>query len=590
MISLTNEQKTAVESDGNVYLSACPGSGKTRVITAKLLALAERQLGTPRSIACITYTNAAVDEIELRLKQVGSSDILDRCEVSTIHSFCLRNVIRPYSWLAPEVPKGFRILTREMVEFEEIVAIVEDEVGRELSGRALDDYMNIGIGMDGEPFGDGIRNGIVTPATARRFWEIMRGRGFLDFSMILFYSLQVLRAAPYIATGISSRFKWILVDEFQDTTEVQIAIFEVLQAAGETSFFLVGDENQSIYGFAGARPDVADEFAINLGAKGGHVLSGNFRSGPQIVDLAETLIARTPPMHSVGKAACYSDGPLYVHVSNPIIAVTDYFLPWVEKRNIQLGRCAVLAPWWTNLIPIARHLRELGVPVVGPGARPYQRGRLFAPLSEQLGACVESGTYSDIPGVERAIFRLIHDSIGASRFDVFSYDGRRTALALAYEAKRTADAVMSGIVWLERCSEASADILIRDGWIPEGKRAILRASVDAMRSDMERRGVDVENLQIADLGIFANPEKAIKLLSFHNSKGREFDAVALVGVNEGRIPHFSSTTAAEFEEARRLFYVGITRAKKLLLIASDQMHHRDMPSRYIGECKLTRPV
>lgn len=110
MISLTAEQRAPVIEDGNIYLSACPGSGKTRVITAKLLLLAEGQVGSPRSIACITYTNAAVDEIEARLKQMGSRSIIDCTEVSTIHSFCLQYILRPYRWLAKDVPARFRIL------------------------------------------------------------------------------------------------------------------------------------------------------------------------------------------------------------------------------------------------------------------------------------------------------------------------------------------------------------------------------------------------------------------------------------------------------------------------------------------------
>src|SRR5690606_17027220 len=113
----------------------------------------------------------------------------------------------------------------------------------------------------------------------------------------------------------------------------------------------------------------------------------------------------------------------------------DYFLPWVEAQNIPLGKCAILAPWWTHLVPIARHLRALGVPVFGPGARPYQRKRTFAAMAEQLGACVEQEHLLGLPGVEKAIFGILQEVLGITRFDVFSYEGRRTALSLVYEAK-----------------------------------------------------------------------------------------------------------------------------------------------------------
>jgi DNA helicase-2/ATP-dependent DNA helicase PcrA len=551
---------------------------------AKLLALAEQVVGTPRVVGCITYTNAAVDEIEERLKQLGTSAIVDSAEVATIHSFCLQFVLRPYRWLVPEVPETFRILTRESSDFERLVRTVKDEVRRVVRSQTFDDYASVSIGLDGLPTGVGIRSGIVTAATARRCWELMRKSGYIDFSMILHYSHRLLASYPFIARGIPSRFAWLLVDEFQDTSDVQIEIFKVLYAQRNTGFFLVGDENQSIFGFAGARPDQASAFADYINASREFSLSGNFRSGPAIVRLAERLIPRTPPMHSEGDARGFKDAPQYVHVARPIDAVTDYFLPWVADNKVDLGRAAILAPWWQHLVPIARHLRGTGVPVFGPGARPYQRRRLFASLAEQLGACVEAGHLLGLLGVEKAMFGLIQDILGVARFDVFSYEGRKTALSLVYEARRIADREQGGMRWLEDCSSTCADILITDGWLAEGAREALVTSVEDMRQDMLRRDVDVANLEIADLGLFANPERALKLITFHNSKGREYDAAALVCVNEGRIPHFTSRTKDEFDEARRLFYVGVSRARKFLLIASDQQDRRDQPSRYLEEC------
>jgi DNA helicase-2/ATP-dependent DNA helicase PcrA len=107
-----------------------------------------------------------------------------------------------------------------------------------------------------------------------------------------------------------------------------------------------------------------------------------------------------------------------------------------------------------------------------------------------------------------------------------------------------------------------------------------------MITDMARNKVDIANLQITDLGLFANPDKAIKLTTLHQSKGREFDAVILVHMNEGQLPHYLSRHEHQFNESRRLFYVGMTRAKKILLIASDKEHWKTTPTRYIKECGL----
>ncbi|WP_234704953.1 3'-5' exonuclease [Sinorhizobium meliloti] len=131
-----------------------------------------------------------------------------------------------------------------------------------------------------------------------------------------------------------------------------------------------------------------------------------------------------------------------------------------------------------------------------------------------------------------------------------------------------------------------AEQLYIDGWVPVPPTALLEASADEMVRDMRANRVDLENLTISDMGLFANPEKALKLITMHNSKGREFDAVAMISMNHGHLPHFSSTTQEQYDEARRLFYVGITRAKKVLLVASDFSDRRNRPCPFINEAGL----
>lgn len=583
MTFLTEDQKRAVDCDGNISLSACPGSGKTRVIIAKLLRLAEAVEGTPRSIGCITYTNAAVDEIESRIKQVGTNALSERCEIVTIHAFCLQFILRPYRWLSTDVPTRFKILTREMRDFERIVSAVEDEFGLTVQFRTFDEYASIRMTLDGSPAGTGIENGIVSDASARRYWDLVRQAGYIDFSMILYYSHALLNAHEFIAEGLSSKFSWLLVDEFQDTTDVQIEILKLLNARLNTRFFLVGDEHQSINAFAGARPDLAHAFSSDIGARNDIAISGNFRSGPHIIEFAQTLINRDPAMYSAGLAVHNTGSAEYQHAASPINAITDYFLPLLESSGVPLGKAAILAPWWQHLLPVARTLREFDVPVFGPGARPYQRSRLFAVLAEQLGACVDAETFAHLPGVEKAMFRIINDAMGNVRFDVFSYLGRRTAIKLVYEAKQIAETFPGGAAWLETAAQTSAHVLLLDGWIDRATADALVGSVQEMLNDMRARNVDVDNLEISDLGLFANPDNAVKLLTLHNSKGREFDAVAIIHANEGQIPHFTARTQSEFDEARRLFYVGLTRAKKHLLVVSDQTNYRNIPTRYLAE-------
>lgn len=586
MIPLTSEQREAVDYDGNLLLTACPGSGKTRVILAKLLTLADQLVGTPHFIGCITYTNAAVDEIEARLRTYGNNAITDRCEISTIHAFCLQFILRPYGWLIPEVPKRFQVLSRENSLFEQIVTAVEDALGRKPAGLVFDDYESLRIDVNGRPCGQGLENGIVTAEAASLYWDRVRAHGYLDFAMILYYSWKILEQHPFVGRGVASRFAWLLIDEFQDTTDIQIAIFGALQRFLHTRFFLVGDQNQSIMRFAGARPELAEQFSDQINAHRNIALTGNFRCGPAIVTTAARLIPTVPGMQSAGDAAQFPAQVNYVNVGRPIDAITDHFLPSLQNAGIPLGKAAILAPWWTHLIPVARALREFDVPVFGPGARPYRRRRLLAGLAEQLGACAEAGNYLGLPGVERALFRLIGDLTGSSRYDIFSYQGRRVALGLIYLARELAEHHPGGVAWLRAIALSAGSYLEREEWLPGAAKQPLIDSAEEMLSDMRSNKVDLANLLISDMGLFANPEHALKLITLHNSKGREFDGVALICMNDGSIPHFSTSTQEAYDEARRLFYVGLTRAKRVLVVASDQSHWRNKPTPFIAEAGL----
>lgn len=588
MIRLTPEQREAVEHDGNLLLTACPGSGKTRVILAKLLTLADRVVGTPQLIGCITYTNAAVDEIEARLRTYGNNAIENCCEISTIHAFCLQFILRPYSWLIPEVPASFQVLSRENSLFEQIVTAVEDAFGRMPDGQAFENYESLRIDVNGAPCGQGIETGIVTNESAALYWERVRAYGYLDFAMILYYSWKILEQHSFVGRGIASRFSWLLIDEFQDTTDIQIAIFGALRQFLHTRFFLVGDQNQSIMRFAGARPELAEQFSDQIAAHRDTALTGNFRCGPTIVKTASTLIPTLPEMQSAGNAAELAAQVNYVHVGRPIDAITDHFLPALQAADIPLGRAAILAPWWTHLIPVARALREFDIPVFGPGARPYKRRRLLAGLAEQLGACAGASNYLGLPGVERALFRLIGDLTGNSRYDMFSYQGRRVALGLIYLARQLANQHPGGVAWLHAVAREAGDYLEREEWLPRTAKQSLINSAEEMLSDMQASKVDLANLMISDMGLFANPEHALKLMTLHNSKGREFDGVALICMNNGSIPHFLTSTQEAYDESRRLFYVGLTRAKRILLVASDQAHWKNTPTPFIAEAGLRR--
>lgn len=581
-MKLTPDQKEAVRFDGNLMLTACPGSGKTRVIISKLLRVIDDVRGTPRAVACITYTNAAVNEIETRLRlhiQPGDDSYYDIC---TIHSFCLNHIFRPFCHLIAGYEKGFKVLTPESEDFEKLVTAVSDKHGRHgLTFRDFEEFTQLRVDAKGQPAGNSITSGSLNAEIALDYWKIIRGKEYIDFASIIFHSFDLLKRRPEVLEYVSSKFAWILVDEFQDTTDLQVEILSLIADANRTRYLLVGDPYQSIFSFAGARPDLADEFAGKIEARTDITLSGNFRSSPPILEHAELLYAREPPMKPLGPAKKFTELPRLQDGASALEVIVDYFLPALDGLDIPIGKAAILAPTWFTLFPLGRQLRERGVAIVGPGARPYRRNRQFAPLAEQVCGYLMQPQPDSIVGIERTLFNTLLDVTGRPYFDIFSYSGRFLVFRLLARAQELHDKHMGGVAWLEAAAAAFSEELLAAGCFSPAEQNVFVMSVEDMKRDMQNNKVDLANLGIDDLGIYASPDAALKLSTLHNAKGREYTAVAMIDLHEGRMPSYYARTTAEIEEQKRLFYVGITRAERFLLYATDRSNRRNVPSRFL---------
>lgn len=561
---LTPHQRAAVTHPGHTLVNACPGSGKTRAIIAKLLESVDDVRDTPRRVACITYTNAAVHEIDRRIRQYGGTDDDEYCEVATIHAFCQNNILASFHWRLPEYADGYTILPSDSDVFAVYTAQIAEKY--QLSQFDRQQFESLNRAPSGEPIG-----GSIPPAAVREFWDLLHRDGYIDFCNIVYASYRILADDPSIARGIACRYKYLLLDEFQDTSALQVEILKLINSHQLTSFFLVGDPEQSIYSFAGADRDLMFEFAADIGATEFH-LPGNFRSSSHIVRCAESLIPRPVPMAAVGEAAQFPECPFHEDSESVFAAVTDFFLPMVEAAGIPWGKCAILAPNWRLLRGLGRQLREYGVPVVGPGARPYRRSHLFARFAEEVCAYIENPRPEAIHAIEKELFLLISAVLGKPNPRVFSYNGRRVVFRLLQVATDLQGTHESARDWLYAAADAFSSILQAEGFVPRDCERLMNESVSAMIDDMERAEVDMANLALSDLGIYANPEGNVKLLSIHQSKGREFAAVAIFGLQDGILPYhnkYNPLTEAGEAEARRQLYVAITRAERLLAFFTD---------------------
>jgi DNA helicase-2/ATP-dependent DNA helicase PcrA len=579
LIRLTNEQRDAVAHPGNLLLTACPGSGKTRTLIAKLVAEIERIRGSPRAICCITYTNTAVQEIEQRVREQLQPGDEAYFTVSTIHAFCLNEILRPYGWLKPDFAGPRQILTRENPEFEAICGHAAEPVNLfRLSQADYEAFESLSFDTQGRLIGLAARNEAVRRA-APHFWAECSARGYIDFGTIIFGAYQLLRDHPRIAMTLSARFRWFLVDEFQDTTELQIEILKLLHATGRSLFFAVGDLAQSIYSFTGARPELVAPFGAHIGARQDLSLFENFRSSQHIVTHAERLFPRVPAMVATGRDRDYPLEPALVRGVSAFQAITEEFLPRVEAAGIPLGEATVLAKDWASLIGLSGQLREFGTPIVGPGARPYRRSRLFAQLAEQFCGALTDPNAETTRQLERALFHAVLDVAGQRRVDVFSNEGRVVLIRLMREAARLAATQAGAVAWLDAMAQATGAILRAAELVDETQAGLFYASVQEMKADMRRQNVDMANLTIDDLGLFASPIRALRLSTPHYAKGREYDAVAIIGLRRGAFPHYR---AEDIDAEKRQFYVGVTRARKLLMYVAERDRHGNPPSIFLG--------
>jgi len=206
MLSLTPQQAAAVAHGGNMMLTACPGSGKTRTLIAKLVKEIEDVRGSPKQICCITYTNTAVQEIEQRTREQMQPDDERHFVVSTIHAFCLNDVVRPFGWLRPELAAGRRILTRENPDFDQICGVAAARINLlQLSQSDLEAFESLALDSAGQIVGQATENEAVARA-APFFWTECQARGYITFNSIIYGAYQLLRDFPDLAAGLCARY------------------------------------------------------------------------------------------------------------------------------------------------------------------------------------------------------------------------------------------------------------------------------------------------------------------------------------------------------------------------------------------------
>jgi len=284
-ISLSEEQRAAVREAGNAWVVACPGSGKTRVALAKVLREAGRLKMKPSgSVLALSFSVTAKEELEARIAAHAGPTIRANITVATIHGFCLGELVVPFgSYVAG---RDLRLALPGSSAYDGAVSLTAAAFG--IAGPQVQAFLKFRRRIpDGRSVKAGEESAPEIHRVVAAFWEKLLGSGYVDYPNALYIALQILRSREWIRQGIAARYPFLVVDEYQDCTDIQVAIIGELVKTG-SRVFLVGDLYQCVYGFAGADADSLKAFATDIGARQ-LTLRGSHRCPQQVIDIAERV-------------------------------------------------------------------------------------------------------------------------------------------------------------------------------------------------------------------------------------------------------------------------------------------------------------
>lgn len=549
---LNPEQQQAVKAtEGPVLILAGAGSGKTRVLTYKVAYLIADKKISPENILCLTFTNRAAGEMMERIRKLISHNISTQPIMGTFHSFCARILRREGKYLG--LPINFTIYD----EGDALDAI------KEAMG-------NLGIPIQKtSPSAvratiSGAKNELISsleyPRYARGFFQetvakiyleyqkILEKNHALDFDDLLLYVIKLFQTEPIVLTRYQIQFKFILIDEYQDTNPAQYLISKYL-AARQKNICVVGDASQSIYSFRGADFRNIVNFEKDYPNVKIFNLEQNYRSTQNILDAAHAVISKNKSHPILKLWTDQDDGEkiAVMEVRNEI----EEALFILSKLQSPLSNFVILYRTNAQSRSLEEQFLKAGVPykLVG-GVSFYARKEIKDVLS---------------------YLRLLQnpkDSVSLKRAEKIGKGRLAKVLEIYSEVSSQLDKY-STLDLLDFLLQKTGYLAYLDDGTEEGKGRV--ENVKELRSVAEQfpQLTDfLENVALVENGYDKKETgDAVTLMTLHSAKGLEFPVVFMVGMEEGLFPHSRAMLDVnELEEERRLCYVGITRAKEKLYL------------------------
>jgi ATP-dependent DNA helicase Rep len=622
MSGLNPPQLEAVRyCDGPLLVLAGAGSGKTRVITEKVAHLVLRRGLAAARIAAITFTNKAAREMRERVARRLPAEAADGLTVCTFHALGLRFLQIEHE--AAGLRRGFSIF-----DADDSAGLLKELLPKGAKPDAVDALRGLisrakNEGLDPAQAAERAASPREREAAAAyaEYQSRLAAFNAVDFDDLIRLPVALLAADEARALAWRERIRYLLVDEYQDTNTAQYELLKLL-AGPRGALTCVGDDDQSIYAWRGANPENLAQLGRDYPQLKVVALEQNYRCSRRILRAANTLIANNPHQHVKKLWSEHGEGePIRVwecrnneHEAERVAAEIRFLH---ESRKAEWGDFAVLFRGNHQSRPLEKALQLLGIPYHLTG------GTAFLDRGEVKDALAWLRVLAN-PDDDAAFLRAVgapKREVGSASLARLAGLARESALPLSVAAARVGLlrqlparaaaglAEFTGI--LDRLRELGrhatpAELCrrtVEDSGLLAAVRAQCkddagfqrrRANLDELSAWLEgARGSGPDSLaaQLVLLGHAdrGEPGNAVRLMSLHAAKGLEFGHVFLVGLEDGLMPHEASIEEGRLDEERRLMYVGITRARAMLVLSHSREARRFgdlqrlLPSRFLAE-------
>lgn len=611
------QQEAITHFNGPMLVLAGPGSGKTRVITERVRYLVEEKKVMPAGILVITFTKAAAIEMKQRYQRLSKSRT-GGVHFGTFHAIFFMILKHAYHYTAENIVRDDfrRDLLRKLVrdtnlEFQdenEFLNDLESEISR-VKGERIELKNYFSPLCSNEVFAE-----IFT-----RYQKALEQKRLIDFDDMLVYCYELLEQRPDICKMWQQQFPYILIDEFQDINRVQYDVMRLL-AAPANNLFVVGDDDQSIYGFRGSKPDIMQQFLKDYPDARQCLLNVNYRSNAAIVEAAGKVIVhnsnRLPKEIQAADKEPAKDAielKEFAKMSDENETIRDKILAY-RNAGIPYREMAVLFRTNTQARSLSSKLMEYNIPFtmkerlpnlydhwivqdvltyvrVAQGNR--ERGQVLRIINRPK-RYVHRNAFTE-PYVDFEELKLFYEDKDwmVDRLEQLSYDLSMLAQMRPYAA---VNFIRKGIGYDEYIREYADYRGIRADDMLEildelQEEARSQESFEDWYTYMQdyKEELKEQTQKSLEMQRGKEQEDSVMLMTMHGAKGLEFTCVFIPDANEGVTPHSKSVLNADMEEERRMFYVAMTRAKKHLHIyyLKERFHKEVDISRFVTEIETS---